>query len=161
MAFDAFIKIDGIPGEATDDKHKDWIELSSFSWGVSQPVAMAGGGLSAGKANFQDFSIMKKLDKSSPILFQACATGKHVKSLTVSFCRATGDKKEYLAYKFADVMLTNYQASGAPAGGEGLPMESLGFTYTKVELNYTPIDAKGTAGSPVSTAYDLKAAKSA
>jgi bacteriocin-like protein len=26
-AFDRFLKIDGIPGESTDDKHKDWIEI--------------------------------------------------------------------------------------------------------------------------------------
>jgi len=26
-AYDAFLKIDGIPGESTDDKHKDWIEI--------------------------------------------------------------------------------------------------------------------------------------
>ena len=41
MAFDAFLKIDGIPGESTDDKHKDWIanladkkrpHLSSIRW---------------------------------------------------------------------------------------------------------------------------------
>ena len=31
MAFDAFIKLDGIPGESSDDKHKDWIEILSFS----------------------------------------------------------------------------------------------------------------------------------
>ena len=29
MAFDAFLKVDGIPGESTDDKHKDWIEILS------------------------------------------------------------------------------------------------------------------------------------
>ena len=26
MAFDCFLKIEGVPGESTDDKHKDWIE---------------------------------------------------------------------------------------------------------------------------------------
>ena len=30
-AYDAFLKIDGIPGESTDDKHKDWIEILSFN----------------------------------------------------------------------------------------------------------------------------------
>jgi hypothetical protein len=29
-AFDSFLKIDGIPGESTDDKHKDWIEVISY-----------------------------------------------------------------------------------------------------------------------------------
>lgn len=27
MAFDAYMKIDGIPGEATDSNHQDWIEM--------------------------------------------------------------------------------------------------------------------------------------
>jgi hypothetical protein len=38
MAFDAFMKIDGIPGESTGDKHKEWIEISSFAHGVEQPA---------------------------------------------------------------------------------------------------------------------------
>jgi type VI protein secretion system component Hcp len=28
-AIDTFLNIDGIKGESTDDKHKDWIELQS------------------------------------------------------------------------------------------------------------------------------------
>jgi polygalacturonase len=48
MAFDAFLKIDGIPGESTDDKHKDWIEILSYSFDIDQPSSAtdssAGGG---------------------------------------------------------------------------------------------------------------------
>jgi type VI secretion system secreted protein Hcp len=29
MAFDGFMKIDGIPGESTDAKHNGWIEILS------------------------------------------------------------------------------------------------------------------------------------
>ena len=46
MAFDTFVKIEGIAGESTDDKHKDWIELLSFSHGMSQPVSGSAAGLS-------------------------------------------------------------------------------------------------------------------
>ena len=68
MAFDAFIKIDGIPGESTDDKHKDWIEILSFHWGVSQPSSggrSTGGAASAERCNHTDFSIVHTLDKAS------------------------------------------------------------------------------------------------
>jgi type VI secretion system secreted protein Hcp len=34
---DAYLQIDGIKGESTDDKHKDWIEVSHVNWGVHQP----------------------------------------------------------------------------------------------------------------------------
>ena len=69
MAFDAFLKIDGIPGESSDDKHKDWIEILSFSHGLSQPASgsrSSGGAASAERCNHSDFSIVKTLDKASP-----------------------------------------------------------------------------------------------
>ena len=31
-----FLKIEGVPGESTDEGHADWIEVMSFSHGVSQ-----------------------------------------------------------------------------------------------------------------------------
>ena len=37
MAVDMFLKIDGIPGESTDDRHKDEIDILSYAWGESQP----------------------------------------------------------------------------------------------------------------------------
>ncbi len=46
MAVDMFLKIDGIPGESTDSKHKDWIEVLSYSFGASQPSAGAAWGSS-------------------------------------------------------------------------------------------------------------------
>ena len=35
MASDIFAKIGDIKGESTDSKHKDEIEVLSFSWGVT------------------------------------------------------------------------------------------------------------------------------
>ena len=51
MAFDCFLKIEGVPGESTDDKHGDWIELLSYSHGVSQPSS---GAQSSGGARSAD-----------------------------------------------------------------------------------------------------------
>ena len=43
---DYFLKLDGIDGESDDRIHKEWIELSSFSWGESNAV---GGGRGGGR----------------------------------------------------------------------------------------------------------------
>ena len=37
MAIDVYLQIDGIKGESTDDRHKDWIECQSVQWDVAQP----------------------------------------------------------------------------------------------------------------------------
>ena len=35
MAVDIFLKLGDIKGESTDDKHKNEIEVLSFSWGIA------------------------------------------------------------------------------------------------------------------------------
>ena len=53
--------------------------MLSFSWGVTNPASTApGGGAGAGKATFQDLSIVHNIDKASPQLLKACATGQHL-----------------------------------------------------------------------------------
>ena len=37
MAVDAYLNIDGIKGESADSAHPGWIEITSASWGVTQP----------------------------------------------------------------------------------------------------------------------------
>src|ERR1700704_1510183 len=76
MATDIFAKIGDIKGESLDAKHKDEIEVLSFSWGLTNGVSIgAGGGAGAGKATFQDLTIVHNIDKASPLLMKACATG--------------------------------------------------------------------------------------
>lgn len=72
MAFDAFLKITtpDVAGESSDSKHPGEIELYSFSLGAhnTTTIGSATGGAGAGKVSFSSFSIMKKTDKTSPIL---------------------------------------------------------------------------------------------
>ncbi|HEV3436619.1 MAG TPA: type VI secretion system tube protein Hcp, partial [Gemmata sp.] len=55
MASDYLLEIDGIKGESQDDKHKDTIEISSFSWGATNAgSSSSGSGGGAGKVSYQD-----------------------------------------------------------------------------------------------------------
>src|ERR1035437_1938100 len=109
MAFDAFLKIDGIPGESTDDKHKDWIEIQSYSHGVQQSAsstASSSGGASAERVNFNDLAVAKLVDKASPKLFEACCVGKHIKEVVIEVCRAGGDKQKFLENRMEQVLIS-------------------------------------------------------
>src|SRR5712691_1094097 len=76
-AVDAFLKIDGIQGEATDAAHKDWIEIYSFSWGVSnlQTSAAHATGGGAGHQQIQEATFVAG-GKAVPKMFLLCQTGK-------------------------------------------------------------------------------------
>lgn len=76
MAIDLFLKIEGITGESRDARHKSEIELLSFGWGEQESGHATGGG-GAGKVSFQDFQFTSRVNKASPHLFLACASGRH------------------------------------------------------------------------------------
>ena len=155
MAVDMFLKIDGIKGESADDKHKDEIDILSFSWGVSQSGSHAyGGGGGAGKANFQDFHFTHREDVASPTLFLRCATGEHIKEATFVARKAGGDKQEYLAIKLTDLLVTSVQKGAS--GGDEVPLEQVSINYSKVELDYKPQGKDGKLGAAIKAGYDLK-----
>ena len=157
MAFDAFLKIEGIDGESTDDKHQKWIEILSYSHGVSQPVSgvSATGGRTGGRADFADFSITKTVDNATPDLNIYCAKGTHIPKVELELCLATGDKHNFLKYTLEDVIISSVAPSGA-AGGSDKPMEAMSFAYGKIKWEYTPIDHTGKAGSTTGRTWDLE-----
>lgn len=157
MAYDAFLKIEGVDGESTRDKHEGEIEILSFSWGVSNPTTIGtGSGAGAGRASLTSFNVMKKSDKASPKLFQHCAQGKHFPKATVVFRAAGGENSlEYLKYEFEEVFVESVQWSGS-SGGDDRPTESLSLAFGKVEVTYTPQTAAGDPGAPVVASWDQR-----
>jgi type VI secretion system secreted protein Hcp len=155
MAVDYFLKIDGIPGESQDSKHKDEIQLLSWSWGESQTGSMhVGGGGGAGKVNMQDFNFVMHVNKASPKLLLACANGEHIKSAIMTARKAGKDQQEYLKITFSDLLISAFQT-----GGSGdLPTDSISLNYSKIEYEYKEQNADGTLKGPIKVGYDLKKA---
>lgn len=148
MSFDAFLVIDTVTGESTDKAHKGAIEIYSFSFGASNPttIGSSSGGAGAGKVQLSSFSLMKKSDKTSPVLFQACAMGTHYKTATVYLRKAGGTSPvEYLIYTFSMVFVSSIQWSGS-AGGDDTPAESVSFEYGGLKIDYQP---QGPDGKPL------------
>ena len=150
---DYFLKLDGIPGESRDVKHKGEIQLESFSWGESNPPApVVGGGAGAGKVHVQDLNVLKRLDKASPKLFLACASGEHIKEATLTARKAGKGQQEFLVFKLTDLLVSSYQTSG---GGEE-PTDSVSFNFATIQLEYRPQKADGSLDTAIKAGWDLK-----
>jgi len=158
-AFDMFLKIEGVPGESTDDAHEDWIEVLSFSHGVSQPSSgslSSGTSRSAERCDHQDFSVIKTLDKASPKLALLCSKGQHIPEVILVLCRSGGDKSKYMEYKMTDVIVSSVGYGGS-AGTEERPVEEVTLNYTKIEWTYTEYDPiSGKSKGDVKTYWDVE-----
>ena len=158
MASDIFAKIGDIKGESLDDKHKDEVEVLSFSWGVlNSGSIVSGSGGGAGKATFHDLSFVHHIDKASPVLMQACATGVHLKEATITHRKAGKGQHEFLIVKMNDVIITSVTHGGSNVDN-GYP-ENVSLAFAKVNLEYKPQNADGSMGAGVHFKYDIKGSK--
>jgi type VI secretion system secreted protein Hcp len=159
-AVDYFLKIDGIEGESQDSKHKSEIEIQSFSFGATQTGSFAaGGGGGAGKVHMQDFHFTVPVNKASPKLMLACASGQHIKKAVLTVRKAGKEQQEYLKYTFSDILVSSYQTGGG--GGDVLPIDQISLNFAKIEQEYKEQKADGTLAGSVKSGWDLKQNKEA
>lgn len=143
MAVDMFLKLDTIKGESTDAKHKDEIEVLSFSWGVSKSLEPG----IKGAPRIADFHIVKNVDSASPLLFEAvCGTGP-VGDAVFTVRKAGGDQLEFLKITFKDVIITSVAPAGS-TGTDSVPMDQVSLQFDMAKMEVTRQDA---TGKPVAT----------
>lgn len=160
MAGNMFLKIDGIDSESEDADHKNWIDVLSWSWGMSQSAnAHMGGGGTRATADVQDVSIAHFIDRSSPILMGACLEGKHIPKATLEMTKAGADGKAlpYLKVNFHDLVISNVSTGGSQ--GEDVSVENFSMNFAKVDFEYSQQDAKGGAGAKPKMEWDVKTGK--
>ena len=156
-AVDYFLKIDGIQGESRDDRHKDEIDIESFSWGETQSGTFAaGGGGGAGKVSMQDFHFTLLVNKASPALFLTCAQGDHIKNAKLTCRKAGNDQQEFLKITMSDVLVSSFQIGGT---GGVVPTNQISLNFAKIEVEYKEQDATGKLVGSIKKWFDLKSMK--
>jgi type VI secretion system secreted protein Hcp len=136
--FDAYLQIEGVPGESTASGYEEQIEIISYSHEVSQPTAAAAstaGGATTGRCEHGDFSVTKEIDKASPILAQKCSEGSHISEIVLTLCRAGGESSvPFMEYKLSNVVVSRVSPGGNKVD---LPLEEIDFNYGRIEWVYT------------------------
>jgi type VI secretion system secreted protein Hcp len=153
MSAKIFAKIGDIKGESFDNKHKGEIEVLSWSWGVSQSAGPTpGGGGGTGRASFSDFHFTHHVDRASPLLLAACATGRHIKDATVSQRNAGEGQQDYLIIKMNDILVTGVQLATSETGDS---FENVSLKLAKVDLEYKPQLPNGSLDTGVHFRFDI------
>lgn len=181
---DYFLKIDGIPGESKDDKHKGEVEVHGFAFGSSNTGSSAmGGGAGAGKVQLHELSVSKYIDKSTPKLMEACTTGKHIPSVILSCRKQGGSQQEYMKVTLSDVLISQVSIQGGMTaedrwerrsvsnsdsgpgniaetmddlGASPVPVEQFHMNFSQIDYEYREQDSKGNTKGPVKSGWKVK-----
>ncbi len=128
------LTIPGVTGESGDKQ--TWVELDSFSWGMTQSGTF---GTPGGELKVSEFWIAKPLDKSSPKLFEYCVSGQHIPEVTIEIAKPSGTSMVYLTYVLRNVMVSSYSI-GANSVQDSIPTESISFNFQTVNIEYKSQD---------------------
>jgi type VI secretion system secreted protein Hcp len=153
MATSAYLKVDGADGEATDEKHKNWIDVESWSWGATQSQSTATGhGMGQARVSLHPLSIQTRVNKGSNTLFLFCCNGKHLPKVVLEQTKAGETQQCYLKLTLEDVIVESFQTGGS---GEH-PTANFSFSAVKNKMWYAPQDEKGNVSGGDEKGWDAK-----
>jgi type VI secretion system Hcp family effector len=145
-----------VSGESQDAKHRGWIELTAYNWTVTLPQS---NGRVVGSAMAANFMVTAETSKASPILLQDCVNGRQMMvTIAVQSTDSSGNAVDICTWKLSDTVIASFNANTGLDGGSRV-YDVINFMPSKIELTVTPINADGSLGSPVATAWDCTRSK--
>jgi type VI secretion system secreted protein Hcp len=146
MAANIFTEISDITGDATEDKHQQWIVLETVSWNVERAVDMTDlGSTQRGHANsnFGKIEVTSQMGQASNGLMVSVANGTIRPEIIIHFCRSGDSGSDgllvYSAWTLKHVIIDSYAIS---ASADGIPEETWSMAYTAIEHEYKATNQK-------------------
>lgn len=148
----AYMKIDGpgVPGQATDSKHTDWIPILSMDQSIARPMGSSHGTSGQSSVDFHDIGITTKLGKHVPELAKAVASGTDFDTVEIEVCADTGERAPYYKIKLEKVHITHLNINNTAEGGMGDSV-SMGLHFDKIEWVFTHWKGKSNEGDTTTT----------
>ena len=154
IAFVAYLKIDGMDGEATEVNHDKWIDVLAFSHNI-MVSSEVGASRSSSIPQHAPLRITKMVDKSSPKLYEWCSKGTSIPTVYLDCCKELGGQlKVFYRIELTNAIILSVQDFGTTAGD--IPTETVSFGYEKIKWIYTEYDDTGSSKGNVETIIDLE-----
>ncbi len=154
----AYIKFDGVEGEAKDKDHTGWSDLASFGQGMHQPGGGAtGASRRRGDVILDDIVATKMLDKASPKIAEAVCKGKVFPKVEIDLTASFTDagRVTYYRYELKNVQVNSYNIGGS-GQAEDVPNEDFALNFEEIKVTYTENDAKGKSKGNVEYSWKVE-----
>ena len=133
-----YLNVKGFSGSVTEKGHEQWIECHDMNWSVSRNIDSkvgAGKERESSAPTVSEVMVSRNMDQCSPELALEACVGKS-KPVIIHFVQTGESELEvFMEYKLENALISSYSISHH---GDGTPVESVSFNFTKVEMSYTP-----------------------
>jgi type VI secretion system secreted protein Hcp len=131
-------------GESVVEGFEGAVEILSWSWGIENAINLGSGsgGAGAGKAAFQSMQLSKRVDRATPLLMRAVATGAHIEELVLTGV-TPGDNGNTVRYVITMDMVFISSVELDAEAGSPLPHELVTLEFGAVAVEYYEFDAQG------------------
>ena len=131
-----FLKIDGINGSSTEANHTNWIEIESFEFGISKPMA---NNQATGKPAYE-FSLTKRTDISSLDIMASISNNTGFSQVVLDVTQTIKNKTvTVLKFTFTNVIFSKYEVD---ADAKGI-VEEIELKQQKLVITYYSYDVDG------------------
>lgn len=168
MAIDAylwFLKYDGTfldsesqvdltkqakPPEIAFPPNDNVFEVDGYSFDIAQSlnIGSQSSGAGAGKVTFNPFSITRKTDRASPVLYQMACSGTAFESVVLVLSKSAGVNGASLAFQRFTFKLAAIKSIAWAYDAED-PKETMAFEYGGLVIEYWIQSASGSPGSRI------------
>jgi type VI secretion system secreted protein Hcp len=161
---DMVLKVTGqrsgaVNGEVDGRGFEGWIAVLDWSWGLTAPSAVpAMGRQRTGHVRFEDLTVVKQIDSASTALMSMMSNNEILTTAELVVMRAGGAEfVRTLTVIMKEARVTSYSVeSSRSADGAPTVTERIAFTFTGVDVNYTPQTAAGSRAGASSFSQDLR-----
>ena len=156
-----FVRFEGIDGESVVDGYEKWSEFLSVVQEIV-PATQANGLVTRINQNpqFNEISVVKVLDRASPIIAQIALRGQVTPRVEIEWTRnINGVEKPYYSYRLTNVVVTQYSSKGfgeitLDSATESLIKEKISLNFEEIRVTYYEYDEEGNLAGKVEYDWD-------
>lgn len=147
-----FMRVDNIMGDSVDRIHGKEIDILSYTQTYRRPsTTHSGGGTGTPPVTCGDVTVLKNIDRSSPLLLKHVALGTHAPRVDISF-RAPGALQDYYRIQIEEVEFISLDQTDQPDPAK--IVERLQLSARRFRYSYLPQLPNGSFGAAIEFGFD-------
>ena len=156
-----YLKIPEVPGDTIVEGHEEEMQLISFYNGVAHSANPAEASSQVtGLVTAAPITVTKYVDKSTPLVIQACCDGKVFDDdIVVTHTKKVAEQTvDYLTITLKEAQIIN---DSITSGGDEAPLETISIAYGEINWEYIPFKKGGEQEGAVEATYNVQTQQNA